>query len=40
METGLPDHFTKIDEKDMAIIPINNGIKTGIGARFEFMMVK
>jgi len=40
MDTGLLDHFTNMEENDMAIMPINKGINTGIGALFEFMMVK
>ena len=30
-DTGASDHLTKMEEKDMAVMPINKGIATGIG---------
>ncbi|GAB6989157.1 hypothetical protein JCM16418A_12070 [Paenibacillus pini] len=37
METGAADHFTKIDENEMAIMPIIKGRANGTGA-VDFLM--
>lgn len=40
MDTGASDHFTKMEENEIAVMPIKSGIATGIGGFCGFMMVK